>query len=70
MILFTILSLSFGVYPVLREFNYIQELKPILRVSTRVPPEELFGAQQSSGFFEDLDNKYLQKCFSKQNIIE
>lgn len=68
-ILFTMLSMSLGIYPILKGLHFIEDLRPIFGHSD-VLDETPEVALKAENWFEILDKKYLQKVFRKEIIIE
>ena len=61
-ILFTILSLSLIVYPVLKGLRFIDEIEE----SPQIEPEKSL----TSNWVEEFDEKYIQKVFKKQILLD
>ena len=63
------LSMSLGIYPILRGLHFIDDLRPIFGHSEMESDREE-PVPESTNWLERLDKTYLQKIFRKENLIE
>jgi NhaP-type Na+/H+ or K+/H+ antiporter len=68
-ILFTLLCVSFGIYPILKGLRFIDELAPMIRVSVSSQgiPEV---SNKEMNWFESFQANYLKKYLSPEKLID
>ncbi|OMJ95390.1 hypothetical protein SteCoe_1320 [Stentor coeruleus] len=70
MILFTIFSLSLGIFPILKGLHFIDNLTPIMRHSVNSLSESSEKPEDTRAWLEEINNKYLMKLFAKKNLVD